>query len=608
MKKLACAVLTAGLLVSSAGAYRVPDTNTLYEPPYCDEEINCDPQVRAQMLYDLGLFRGTENGFELDRVLRRDEAAAMLVRFLGGEEQALAGDWSHPFTDVPAWADPYVGWLYENGLTKGVSETRYGAAQATTTGQYAVFLSRALAGGDGDALDILVEDELINYVIPEQIKRGVASFLSVRALTLPYTADGASDRTLAQELLDQGVFTREQFADAAWDVLPPAYHMENGDIVCTIAGIETARNTDGLLLDENSASRGDQGAVYAYRVDGEQAAYFRLDPRTLQAQEVGTRMVSGAQFDPNQFFCTMDGRDYLFEPGQAVFSCDGTALTELLTPDQLTADGFTAQVKKVGNPYETEADSIVVTAPDGLYLLRGSDPQPVRLQTDGAVEIVLDGTHLSFIQYLVTAPLDGAAGDLQCFDLQTGECTGSYTIPAGIAWGARGNCLYSTEGVFYVMEKKLWLDEEYEQYTFGPSLLKLTNVPTRDVMFVRWGPGPSDPYLLIGGENDPRVVRLGVDGSFGSMLDPAALGLTDVRFAHDCPESYYDGAPHIYARNGVDAGTYCYELSDNSVENYFSIMVMDYTADDPSQQAQASERMAAEQMRLNALGIGAGSS
>lgn len=88
-------------------------------------------------------------------------------------------------------------------------------------------------------------------------------------------------------------------------------------------------------------------------------------------------------------------------------------------------------------------------------------------QTDGAVEIVLDGTHLSLIQYLVTAPLDGAAGDLQCFDLQTGECTGSYTIPAGIAWGARGNCLYSTEGVFYVMEEKVWLDEEYEQYTFG---------------------------------------------------------------------------------------------------------------------------------------------
>ena len=109
MKKLVCAVLAAGLLVFGAGAYRAPNVNVTYELPYCDEQINGDPQARAQMLYGLGLFRGTQNGFELDRVLRRDEAAAMLVRFLGGEEQALAGEWSHPFTDVPQWTSTSAG-------------------------------------------------------------------------------------------------------------------------------------------------------------------------------------------------------------------------------------------------------------------------------------------------------------------------------------------------------------------------------------------------------------------------------------------------------------------------------------------------------------------
>ena len=214
MKKLVCAALTAGLLASGAGAYRVPNANVTYEMPYCDEEINGDPQARAQMLYDLGLFRGTQDGFELDRVLRRDEAAAMLVRFLGGEEQALAGDWSHPFADVPGWADPYVGYLYGNGLTKGVSADQYGAAQETTTVQYVTFLSRALTGGDAyEQAGILTENELLNMeTLREQpIKRGIASYLSVRALTLPYTADGTSDETLAQELLDQDVFTREQY-------------------------------------------------------------------------------------------------------------------------------------------------------------------------------------------------------------------------------------------------------------------------------------------------------------------------------------------------------------------------------------------------------------
>ena len=134
------------------------------------------------------------------------------------------------------------------------------------------------------------------------------------------------------------------------------------------------------------------------------------------------------------------------------------------------------------------------------------------------------------------------------------------------------------------------------------SFRKLTDIPTRDVMTVRWGAGSSDPYLIIGDGADTRIVRLKEDGSFGSALTPASIGLTDVRFAHDFMG--YDGQPHIYARNGADAGMYCYMLSDNSVENYFSVMVMDYTADDPAQQAQADERMAAEQMRLNALGVG----
>lgn len=607
MKKLVCAALTAGLLASGAGAYRVPNANVTYEMPYCDEEINGDPQARAQMLYDLGLFRGTQDGFELDRVLRRDEAAAMLVRFLGGEEQALAGDWSHPFADVPGWADPYVGYLYGNGLTKGVSADQYGAAQETTTVQYVTFLSRALTGGDAyEQAGILTENELLNMeTLREQpIKRGIASYLSVRALTLPYTADGTSDETLAQELLDQDVFTREQFADAAWDVLPPAYHMENGDIVCTIAGIEAARNTDGLLLDENSTSRDDQGAVYAYRVSGAQAAYFRLDPRTLQAQEMGTRTVSGAQFDPNQFLCTMDGRDYLLEAGRALLSCDGTALTEVLAPEQLTADGFTAQAYPVFDAFSySTTDSFVITAPDGAYLLSVENPQPVLMQTDGAVEVVLDGTDSNFIPFIVTAPLGGAAGELQCFDLQTGERTESYPIPAGASWEVYGNYLYGSEGVFFVSATELWLDEEQGQYIFRPYFQKLTDIPTRDVMTVRRGAGLSDPYLIIGDGADTRIVLLEADGTMNNMFNPASSGLTDVRFAKDF--SLNDSVPYIYARNGRDAGTYVYVLFGGGLQNQFSATVEGYTADDPAEQAQADERIAAEQARLDALGVGA---
>ena len=40
----------------------------------------------------------------------------MLVRLLGGEAEAEVNVYQTPFTDVPDWAQPYVGWLYENKM------------------------------------------------------------------------------------------------------------------------------------------------------------------------------------------------------------------------------------------------------------------------------------------------------------------------------------------------------------------------------------------------------------------------------------------------------------------------------------------------------------
>jgi hypothetical protein len=79
----------------------------------------------------------------------------MLVRLLGAEseaeEQFAGGTISHPFDDVPSWADPHVAWLYSNGLTNGVSDTRYGAADDCSAQMYCAFVLRAL--GYSDAQD-----------------------------------------------------------------------------------------------------------------------------------------------------------------------------------------------------------------------------------------------------------------------------------------------------------------------------------------------------------------------------------------------------------------------------------------------------------------------
>lgn len=109
----------------------------------------------ANALYELGLFQGTganadgTPNFDLDRTPTRHEAVTMLVRLLGKEDEAKAGTWETPFTDVDDWAKPYVGYAYTNGLTTGTSETTFGGANTIDAPQYLTFVLRALGYTSG---------------------------------------------------------------------------------------------------------------------------------------------------------------------------------------------------------------------------------------------------------------------------------------------------------------------------------------------------------------------------------------------------------------------------------------------------------------------------
>ena len=123
-----------------------------------------DDSGRAEILRDLGLFLGSDDGFELDRPATRAEAAVMVVRMLGREATAKSENLSHPFSDVPEWASAYVGYLYRTNITKGISEDMFGASDMATAAQYATYILRALGYNDaaGDfvwnrALDKMAE-------------------------------------------------------------------------------------------------------------------------------------------------------------------------------------------------------------------------------------------------------------------------------------------------------------------------------------------------------------------------------------------------------------------------------------------------------------------
>ncbi|MBR2481765.1 MAG: S-layer homology domain-containing protein, partial [Oscillospiraceae bacterium] len=116
-----------------------------------------EAQQAAEALYELGLFRGNGTlpdgspNFALDQTPTRNQAVIMLVRLLGKEEEALAGTWDIPFTDVSkaSAAYPYIGYAYANKLTNGTSATTFGGGNPIRANQYITFVLRAMGYESG---------------------------------------------------------------------------------------------------------------------------------------------------------------------------------------------------------------------------------------------------------------------------------------------------------------------------------------------------------------------------------------------------------------------------------------------------------------------------
>ena len=103
----------------------------------------------ADALYSLGLFLGTNKGYELNNSLTREQSAMLLVRMLGALETAEAGSYTHPFTDVAPWASKVVAYAYANEYVKGYSATKYGGTDTVTDFQYLTIVLRVLGYTDG---------------------------------------------------------------------------------------------------------------------------------------------------------------------------------------------------------------------------------------------------------------------------------------------------------------------------------------------------------------------------------------------------------------------------------------------------------------------------
>ncbi len=180
----------------------------------------------AMDLYSIGLFNGTEIGFELDRVPTRLEGAVMFVRLLGGEQEAMIENYSHPFKDVPDWGNPYVGYLYHYQLTNGISNNDFGSYQELRAMEYVTFGLRALGFSDKGPGAEFSWDTSVNFAKDNEI---------------------LTDE-LNSELVTMG-FTRGHVAWVSFELLGATFNGENIQLI-------------DVLVSEGSINENSAGSIF----------------------------------------------------------------------------------------------------------------------------------------------------------------------------------------------------------------------------------------------------------------------------------------------------------------------------------------------------------
>ncbi len=179
-------------------------------------------QSAAEALHELGLLagKGTNSdgsvNFDTAGSLTRAESITQVVRFLGKEKAATSNTNAHPFTDLPTWAVPYVGYAYTNGITAGVSATKFDASGKMSDFAFLTAILRVLGYKDSEGdfvwnnpYAIAKEVGLIESTTADaNFTRGDAFIICYNALTAK-NKDGGE--TIADKLVKEGLFTMDKF-------------------------------------------------------------------------------------------------------------------------------------------------------------------------------------------------------------------------------------------------------------------------------------------------------------------------------------------------------------------------------------------------------------
>ena len=356
----------------------------------------------ADALYALGLVGGYGKNadgsvnFALGEKLTRAQAFVLVVRFVSAEKDATLSVQSHPFTDVPAWANPYIGYVYANGITKGVSETRFDPDTPVSEAAFLTIMLRVLGYNDG-AGDFKWDDP---YTLAQSVgivdakgdtfNRGGAFVICYRALT----ATVKSGNSIAEQLIAKGVFTKEAY-DKAMNA--------GGDTPIVIPGESTLKTVITPIAELNT--KGEDGD---HADDDFNTASLEIDYR--QTAELTSAKTGYTRYDNAWYPRVKKVRDDLYlllyhygQYGQHIYwttSRDGVKWNapSVLYQGGASATGFTHET----GPLAGTKDDMRAVNPDACVLDNGDILCVYSVRSNKGYQQVIDMNGLELVRGTVT--------------------------------------------------------------------------------------------------------------------------------------------------------------------------------------------------------------
>jgi len=178
----------------------------------------------ADTLYDLGLFAGTDKGYELDRCFTREEAATVIVRLLGEADNLDKYTFGEKFADVKKdrWSFKYVMYCYEKGITYGTGSDTFSPDATIDAYQFVTLLLRVMGYKDTglyESLDDAVEYSIFNSAVADRLAQD--AFLRDDMVYIIYRslkAQTSEGNLFAHTLAEKGVISyREAEAFDVYD-------------------------------------------------------------------------------------------------------------------------------------------------------------------------------------------------------------------------------------------------------------------------------------------------------------------------------------------------------------------------------------------------------